>query len=116
MKNFTIIALMLFTFIGFSQNEFVGQWNSAVEIINVYYENDSLIVKSKSTPNGEPIKTLSAKIIDNKLFISSYFKPNNFYSKKTITIGIVKNKGHGIITNKHGTFNVVYIKKNKLKK
>ena len=111
MKNFTIIALMLFTFIGFSQNEFVGQWNSAVEIINVYYENDSLIVKSKSTPNGEPIKTLSAKIIDNKLFISSYFKPNNFYSKKTITIGIVKNKGHGIITNKHGTFNVVYIKK-----
>ena len=71
MKNFTIIALMLFTFIGFIQNEFVGQWNSAIEIINVYYENDSLIVKSKSTPNGEPIKTLSAKIIDNKLFISN---------------------------------------------
>ena len=111
MKNFIIIAFMLFTFIGFSQNEFVGQWSSAIEIIDVYYKNDSLIVKSKSTPNNKPIKTLSAKIINNKLFISSYFKPNNFYSKKTITIGIVKNKGHGIIKNKHGTFNVVYIKK-----
>jgi|TARA_R110000803_G_scaffold128195_2_gene195635 hypothetical protein len=111
MKNFIIIALMLFTFISFSQNEFVGQWNSAIQVINVSYKNDSLIVKLKSSPNGAKIKTLSAKIIGNKLFISSYFKPNNFYSKTTITIGIVKNKGHGVVTNKNGTFNIVYIKK-----
>ena len=49
MKNFIIIAFMLFTFIGFSQNEFVGQWSSAIEIIDVYYKNDSLIAEMLAT-------------------------------------------------------------------